>query len=181
MTVSYQCQVCSADALESLDEYRSLPRVTSDAKPWPSGGKLSVCHGCGAIQKLPDEKWRDEAMQIYRNYEMYHLSGGSEQLVFADSGAALPRSQQLVDFVMQRLNPARNGKVIDIGCGNGEALANFADVVPEWKLYGSELTDRARPALRRLKSFVNLYTVPPHEIDERFTLVTMIHSLEHMP
>ena len=181
MTVSHQCQVCLAESLELLEEYPSLPRVTSDAKPWPSGGKLCVCHGCGAIQKLPDEKWRDEAMRIYRNYEMYHLSRGSEQLVFADSGAALPRSQQLVDFVMQRLNPPRNGKLIDIGCGNGEALANFANVVPEWQLYGSELSDRVRPALRRLKSFINLYTVPPHEIDERFTLVTMIHSLEHMP
>jgi hypothetical protein len=112
---------------------------------------------------------------------MYHLSRGSEQLVFADAGAVLPRSERLVEFVAKQLKPARNGKLIDIGCGNGEALANFSRAVPDWKLYGSELTDRVLPALQRLKNFVKLYTVPPNEIEERFEFVTMIHSLEHMP
>lgn len=74
MIINFTCQICAADALEMFDAYRRLPRVTSDAKPWPAGGELGVCHGCGAIQKLPTDEWRTEAARIYQNYEMYHLS-----------------------------------------------------------------------------------------------------------
>jgi SAM-dependent methyltransferase len=181
MGESFHCQICAADSLEEIPDYGMLARVTSDAKPWPNGGRLSVCHSCGAIQKLPDQKWRDEAALIYRNYEMYHLSQGAEQLVFADSGAVSPRSQRLVDYVAAQLKRAEGGKLIDIGCGNGDALTNFSRVLPDWKLYGTELTDRVLPSLQQIKNFAKLYTVSPGEIRERFSLVTMIHSLEHMP
>jgi hypothetical protein len=177
----FKCQVCSANALETFEAYRTLPRVTSDSKPWPAGGELSVCHDCGAIQKLPTDKWRAEAASIYQNYEMYHLSQGAEQLVFADVGTIKPRSERLVEFVLRQAALPDAGKLIDIGCGNGEALRNFSRVLPHWRLFGAELTDKVLPELRRLPNFVALYTVPANQIKERFSLVTMIHSLEHMP
>lgn len=177
----FKCQVCSASSLEIFEEYRTLPRVTSNSKPWPAGGDLSVCNACGAIQKLPTEKWRTEAASIYRNYEMYHLSHGAEQLVFADRGEIKPRSERLVEFVLGKLGPAQTGRLIDIGCGNGEALKNFSRALPQWQLYGSELTDKMLAKLRRLPNFLRLYTIPPSQIGEQFTLVSMIHSLEHMP
>ncbi|HUD88232.1 MAG TPA: methyltransferase domain-containing protein [Xanthobacteraceae bacterium] len=181
MIINFTCQICAADALEMFDAYRRLPRVTSDAKPWPAGGELGVCHGCGAIQKLPTDEWRTEAARIYQNYEMYHLSRGAEQLVFADVGEIKPRSERLVEFILSKLPLPDYGTLIDIGCGNGEALKNFSLTLPHWKLSGSELTDRALTDLRALPNFATLYTMPPGRIEERFTLVTMIHSLEHMP
>jgi SAM-dependent methyltransferase len=176
----FHCQVCTEERLEILEEYHALPRVTSDSKPWPAGGQLCVCLSCGTIQKLPDEKWRLEASQIYRSYEIYHLAEGSEQLVFAETGAE-PRSQRLVNFVVKNGKLTTSANLIDIGCGNGEALANFSRALPSWKLYGSELTDDILPSLRKLKNFQKLYTVPLKEIPERFSLVAMLHSLEHMP
>jgi hypothetical protein len=181
MSLPFQCQVCGDDALEILERYEALPRATSDAKPWPSGGQLSVCCNCGAIQKLPTERWRDDAASIYRHYDMYHLSHGAEQLVFGDSGATKPRSESLVDFILSKVSVPDAGKLIDVGCGNGEALRNFSRALPEWQLYGNELTDKVLPSLRRLPNFAELYTVSLGEIDEKFTLVTMFHSLEHMP
>jgi SAM-dependent methyltransferase len=181
MANSFKCQVCSATELEIFEQFRTLPRVTSDSKPWPAGGDLSVCHGCGAIQKLLTEKWRSDAASIYRNYEMYHLSRGAEQLVFADTGAIKPRSERLVEFVLGKLPPVEHGKLIDIGCGNGEALRNFSRALPQWKLYGNELNEKALAELRLLPNFVQLYTVPPPQIRERFTVVSMVHALEHMP
>jgi SAM-dependent methyltransferase len=178
---AYKCQVCSANALETFESYRSLPRVTSDAKPWPAGGELAVCHVCGGIQKLPTKQWQDEAARIYRDYEMYHLSQGAEQLVFADVGEAKPRSQKLVEFVFASASLPANGKLLDIGCGNGEAIGNFSHVLPNWKLYGCELTDKVLPELQRLPNFAKLYTIPPADIEERCTIVSMIHALEHMP
>ncbi|MGA2892829.1 MAG: class I SAM-dependent methyltransferase [Xanthobacteraceae bacterium] len=181
MTVGFSCQICSADGLEILEAYRGLPRVTSDSKPWPAGGELSVCQACGAIQKLPTDKWQREAAAIYRNYEMYHLSRGAEQLVFADAGSARPRSERLVEFVLDKSSLPATGTLIDIGCGNGEALGNFSRALPQWRLCGAELTDKVLPELRRLPNFENLYTTAPSQIAERFTLVSLIHSLEHMP
>jgi SAM-dependent methyltransferase len=181
MSTAFDCQICAAPALEVFDAFSELPRVTSDAKPWPAGGELSVCHTCGAIQKLPTDAWRQDAARIYQNYEMYHLSQGAEQLVFADAGDVKPRSQRLVEFVIGKSSLPAAGKLIDIGCGNGEALGNFSRALPEWKIYGSELTDKVLADLRRLKNFVRLYTVPPDQIEERFAFVSMIHSLEHMP
>jgi len=181
LTNRFTCQICAADSLDVFEEFPALPRVTSDSKPWPAGGELSVCTACGAIQKLPTEKWKSEAAQIYKNYEMYHLSKGAEQLVFADVGEPKPRAQRLVEYVMRRAELPVTGKLIDIGCGNGEALINFSRVLPQWQLYGNELSDKALANLRKLKNFVHLYTIPPAQIEDRFAMVAMIHALEHMP
>ena len=180
MTAQFRCQVCTADALAVQNDYRLLPRVTSDAKPWPIGGTLAVCKDCGAIQKLPDEQWLDEIQRIYAAYDMYHLSEGSEQLVFAGPNNVEPRSQRLVEFVLQQAKLPSTGTLLDIGCGNGDALANFSRALPGWRLNGSELTDKMLPTLRKLRNFDTLYTVPPEYIAERFALVVMVHSLEHM-
>lgn len=181
MTLGYCCQVCSAGALEVVEEYRGLPRVTSDAKPWPSGGTLTVCTECGAIQKLPDQVWLREVKNIYDNYEMYYLSAGAEQLVFTDGGDSQPRSRRLVEYLIDGARLPGSGSLLDIGCGNGDSLAQFARVLPKWLLYGSEIAERSLYRLQRLDNFVRLFTVPLQQIAERFTVVTMIHSLEHMP
>jgi SAM-dependent methyltransferase len=142
---------------------------------------MSVCHGCGAIQKIPDAEWFDDINRIYRGYEIYSLSAGAEQVIFEPSGEAAPRSSRLVDFVCNHAPLPSRGRLIDIGCGNGAALKRFSEVLPNWKLYGSELSAAALPFLESLPNFVQLFTVEPREIEGSYDLVTMIHSLEHMP
>jgi SAM-dependent methyltransferase len=177
----FLCQVCGEDRLEVIEPFARLPRVTSDCKPWPAGGTLAICGECGAAQKLPDTAWREEIDRIYRGYEIYQLSSGSEQVIFDEGGAAAPRSRKLTDFLAATLPLAPRGKLLDIGCGNGSALGSFSSVRPDWSLYGSELTAAALPRLRQLPQFAELFTCDLAEIGERFDIVTMIHSLEHMP
>ena len=177
----FQCRVCDADGLETLDAFAQIARVTSDCKPWPAGGKMAVCHRCGAIQKLPDAAWFADIESIYKGYQIYELSGGAEQVIFSGDGQGAPRSHRLVDFIKQTAALPPRGKLIDIGCGNGGALRTFSGALPDWKLFGSELTDAAAPSLRMLPNFVDLFTVEPADIKDRFDLVSMIHSLEHMP
>jgi len=181
VTAKFVCQVCSADSLETIDAYSHLPRVTSDCKPWPAGGKLAVCHACGACQKIPDAAWFDDIERIYGGYQIYQLSDGSEQVIFNGAGQASPRSRLLADFIQRAVTLPAKGKLIDIGCGNGGALRTFSKALPEWQLYGTELTDESLEALKRLPNFVRLFTGKQPEINEHFDLVTMIHSLEHMP
>lgn len=176
----FRCIVCDRTLLRTLPAYERLPRVTSDCKPWPAGGQLAVCDSCGAIQKLPDRKWLDEIDRIYRAYQIYHLSGGEEQVIFSADGQAVPRSRALADFVTRRLDRSRPGRMIDIGCGNGSALANFSRALDGWSFEGSELRETALPILRTIPGFAKLHVGPIDRIEGSFDLVTMIHSFEHM-
>jgi len=183
ISAQHACQICGEQGLELQRGFTALPRVTSDCKPWPAGGSLAVCLHCGGIQKLPDSQWQDEIRQIYGDYEIYHLSDGAEQVVFTtSSGEASPRSRVLVDFVTSSIRLPAKGRLIDIGCGNGAALAGFSKSLPQWELYGNELSDRVLEDLRKIPNFVALYaTSDVKTIPGRYDLVSMIHSLEHMP
>src|SRR5437588_686437 len=114
-TSEFTCGVCAASSLRELPSYARLPRVTSDCKPWPAGGTLTICENCGTIQKTPHGKWLDEIRHIYKAYQIYHLSGGSEQVIFSAAGKAVPRSHTLVDFVVSNLPPRERGRLIDLG------------------------------------------------------------------
>lgn len=181
MSADYACRICGSADLEEIDAYPALSRVTSDSKPWPAGGNLCCCTSCSAVQKLPTPKWMAEIAEIYGNFQLYHQSGGAEQPIFdAAGGTGAPRSAKIVEVLAEELGLAATGDLLDFGCGNGDALASFAGRFPDWKLFGAELNDRALEALSRIPSFQALYTCPPGEIDRRFDLVTLIHSLEHM-
>jgi SAM-dependent methyltransferase len=176
-----RCQICEADRLQILDTYADIPRVTSDCKPWPAGGKMSVCHSCGAVQKIPDAAWFEDINRIYGGYQIYDLSAGAEQVIFNSEGEAAPRSRLLVEFIRSNVSLALKGRLIDLGCGNGAALESFSKALPDWKLYGSELSEAASPFLNSLPNFVQLFTAEPRDIGGAYDLVSMIHSLEHMP
>jgi 2-polyprenyl-3-methyl-5-hydroxy-6-metoxy-1,4-benzoquinol methylase len=181
LTGKFPCQICNSESLGEVEGFADLPRVTSDCKPWPRGGQLVVCDACGAVQKLPTSVWFNEINQIYAQYQIYHLAGGAEQPIFFADGSATPRSRALVKFVVDEAALPDRGKLLDIGCGNGAALANFANALPNWRLSGAELSDTALPRLRQIEAFEQLYTGSLNSISGRFDLVTMIHALEHMP
>jgi SAM-dependent methyltransferase len=174
------CAVCDGVALSEIAGFSELPRVTSDCKPWPDGGRIYCCSDCGAVQKVADQIWFDEIKDIYDHYEIYHLSAGAEQVIFG-AGNAAPRSNALVDFLIKQAGLPEHGRLIDVGCGNGAALVNFSRALPGWRLSGSELSDKALTNLRLLPNFDRLYTIDIKEIPGEFEVVAMIHALEHMP
>ncbi len=176
------CKICLAPSLEEIPEYRTLPRVTSDCKPWPAGGRMAICDGCGAVQKIADERWFAEAAAIYRDYEIYHQSAGVEQGIFDPvSGATSRRSQRLADFLDDRLALPMQGSVLDVGCGSGATLAAFADVKQGWDLCGYDLDDRRLSRLKELKNFRALYTGDTADVPGEYSIVTLVHATEHLP
>ena len=180
--MSAACLICENKTLKVVPAYSGLTRVTSDCKPWIGGGHLTVCETCGTIQKLPDDRWFDEISRIYRDYEIYFLSNGEEQPIFFKDGRSLPRSQVLVDFVVKKaLHNAEKGDLIDIGCGNGAAIRNFSRALPHWRIDGNELSDKALSSLKGVSGFRSLHTGSVSEIRHQYDLVSLIHSLEHMP
>ena len=100
----HPCRICGASALHEFEEFRSLPRVTSDSRPWAAGGRLTVCTSCGTTQKADDAKWRAEIDEIYGTYAIYHQSEGAEQPIFCDhEGELLPRSAHIASYLEERI------------------------------------------------------------------------------
>jgi 2-polyprenyl-3-methyl-5-hydroxy-6-metoxy-1,4-benzoquinol methylase len=177
-----RCAVCAAATLAEIEGFRPLFRVTSDCLPFRAGGRLSVCAGCGTIQKPPDEAWFRDIGEIYGRYAIYHQSGGVEQSVFdAVTGQPRRRSEVLAARLASALPPAPGRRVLDIGCGNGAMLLALSAAGPPGRLYGFDLDDRNLGGLQAIPGFAGLYTGAVEDIPGPFDLVTLIHSLEHMP
>ena len=176
----HSCQACGAAVLHPIKGFPDLPRVTSDSKPFRSGGRLFVCERCGTIQKIADSQWLREIGEIYRDYEMYHQSAANDQAVF-DPVSGLPRGR--CEVLVQRLLGSgilpRAGALLDVGAGSGAMLAAFSAASRDWKLFGLDLDDRKEPALRAIPRFERLFTVRPEQLSQQFDLITLIHSLEH--
>jgi 2-polyprenyl-3-methyl-5-hydroxy-6-metoxy-1,4-benzoquinol methylase len=176
------CHVCGSTAIRTLSEYARFHRVTSDCKPWKPGGKLGVCSDCGVAQAVLDPKWHDEAKQIYEAYTIYHQSKGVEQSVFDQaSGQATSRSTRLLRRLLQEIELPVNGRLMDIGCGNGALLRAFSGSVAGWTLAGLEVNDHYRSTVESIDRVERLYTGSPEEVPGQFDAISLMHALEHIP
>jgi 2-polyprenyl-3-methyl-5-hydroxy-6-metoxy-1,4-benzoquinol methylase len=176
------CHACTAPGLEPITGYGEFHRVTSDCQPWPAGGQLGVCGTCGLIQKVIDPVWLDEISRIYSAYNIYEASGGIEQAVFDQgSGEASPRSMRLVRQVQARVTLPAQGRMLDVGCGNGALMRAFSQALPRWSLAGTELNDKYRAVVEDIPRVEALHTCAPGLVPGTFDLVTLMHALEHIP
>ena len=174
------CRVCGAEALATFSQFEDLPRVTSDCRPFPAGGRLAICGECAVVQKPVDARLLSEAAAIYDAYDVYFQSDGVEQAVFdPTTGAPRRRSAVLVDKLAESRTIAENGRLIDVGCGKGALLSAFADSRPGWELFGHDLSEANRALLSRIAGFRRLYSGPVDALPGDFDLMTLIHSLEH--
>lgn len=175
-----QCVVCLSESVELFENFSKLKRVTSDAKVWPAGGKLAVCCECGVIQKIVDKAWLEEIEIIYQDYEVYHQSNGEEQAVFNAQGQPEKRSNVLVQYIYSKgLLSNNHGKILDYGCGNGEFIGSLSKVHPECHLFGLDLSTKYKKRLDAIPGFKELYQ-PSNFGVEKFDLITLIHTLEHL-
>lgn len=131
------------------------------------------------VQKLPDPVWQAETKEIYATYDMFHQGDGADQKVRdPDSGKLVGRCQ----LICQRLSrSARPQRILDIGCGTGVFLEACSEIFPEAELYGYDLDGRAGARLSGLAGFRRLFTGGLSRISGQFSLVALIHSLEHLP
>lgn len=180
MIAGFSCRVCDGPHIVEVEDFKNLPRITSDCKPFRSGGRLGVCSGCGTAQKLIDDEWRSEIAEIYGSYDIYYQSDGVEQAVFdSQKGEMGTRSSVLVNNVMANSAIPAEASYLDIGCGNGAFLSAVSAARPNSNLFGFELSDRHRPALHKIPGFRNLFVEKFEAIEGQYNLVSMIHSLEH--
>lgn len=176
------CAVCGQRSIVTVAGFAALPRVSSDCRPFPSGGQIGVCGQCGTIQKPDDAVWRSEALSIYRRYDMFRQSAErAEQAVFEnDAGAPVRRSALVLKKLLDQHPLNKRGRILDVGCGNGPTLRALADLLPEAELYGHEISDATLPSLVGIPGFRKLYTGEVGDIQDRFDLIILSQSLEHV-
>jgi SAM-dependent methyltransferase len=177
-----RCHACGGNAEAITPRYGQFKTVASDCKPSIDGLQLLVCGQCGLIQKSLDARWQAACDAIYGGYDLYHQSGGGEQVIInASAGSGSPRSQQIIQQMQRRGLIGARGKLLDVGCGNGAMLQSFSNLCPGWHLEASELSDRFRERVLSIPRVQAFHSTTPEEIDGRFDMVSLLHVLEHIP
>jgi SAM-dependent methyltransferase len=174
------CHLCSSKDITLYPESACFNRVTSDCKPWSSGENLACCNACNTVQALITDRWRVDAEQIYKKYEIYHQGAGLEQAVFDLNGFGQTRSSRLISKLSAEVKIKENGRILDVGCANGNFLRAFSVVFPNWQLYGAEFDAKHSSDLKCINNFSTLYTEPLGLINEKFDIISLIHTLEHI-
>ena len=174
------CVVCNNLEISLNTDFSKLSRITSDCRPFNDGGNIYCCSQCGCVQKVPDETWLKEISEIYAQYNSYSVGGGNEQMVFvAGKDSPVPRSDVVFEKIKSIFGSSKFSTLLDIGCGNGVSLKSALSFFVEIELYGHELGVTDTSSLFEIPEFKEIFTAELSEIDRKFDLITMFHSLEH--
>jgi SAM-dependent methyltransferase len=163
-----------------IPAFSRLGRVTSDCKPWKSGGRLGRCNVCGTVQKPVDAAWAEESRRIYEDYSIYHQGGGKEPALYVGGFERLvERSVQLFRSALAEVPLKPRGRLLDVGCGNGAALRTVGPLLLQWTLEGNEIDDKYRAEVEAIPGVARLHVGPLPE-GVRYDLITLVHVLEHV-
>jgi SAM-dependent methyltransferase len=84
------------------------------------------------------------------------------------------------EFTVMRLQGKEVGRVLDVGCGRGDALVALRD--RGWQVRGVDFDPDSVAVARARGLPVDIGSLPSQGYaDESFDVVTMSHSLEHLP
>ena len=154
-----KCILCNSENLEVLKTAKQEVYVTGDRKKFDIGTKRIrkvICKDCGTVQFLQNADHSNAVEDVFRDYEVMHMKTWSA----AEQGEQQYRPQLQVEY--ERVNSTvclpRDGKMIDIGCGGGEALFQFHRICPEWELYGMDIGEQFREAVLKREGVKNFFS-----------------------
>ena len=155
--------------------------VSSDVQPASGTAEFLICPRCLAVQKTVTPAWQAMADQIYAHYDINHQSRGVEPTVFDSAKGSGPRSLMLLRNFLDTVDVAEKGRLLDIGCSNGNLLKSFHGLRPGWKLSGAELLEQWRDAVLSLPGVEAFYCGPSPAYAGPFDIISLSHVLEHIP
>ena len=172
------CLICDVGTVKEFDGFQKLKRVTSDAKLFPSGGRLGICDTCSTVQKFADKKWLSEIDEIYKDYSTFSVEGFIDQQVYDDRHQKLrPRCELILERLSEVVDIKKGSKWLDYGCGRGAMLNAASKFDPQ--LFGYDLNDSHKEYLGSIENFQKLYSDLDKIPDGTFDFISMIHSIEH--
>jgi 2-polyprenyl-3-methyl-5-hydroxy-6-metoxy-1,4-benzoquinol methylase len=176
------CHVCDSPRLEPAHAAtRPLGLVSSDVQVLEARVTWAVCPRCATIQKVVDRDWRRLAEDIYARYRINHQAAGEEPRLFNTPFGSGPRTEILLKYLLRLVDLPATGKLLDIGCSNGNLLKSFHRVRPEWELYGYEISDTWKDEVLALPGVRGFHAGADVAYPLRYDLITVCHVLEHVP
>jgi 2-polyprenyl-3-methyl-5-hydroxy-6-metoxy-1,4-benzoquinol methylase len=176
----HYCHICGSDAVKVFDNYRQLKKVTSDIRIWEENVDLCFCTDCSTIQKKVDLQWRMQVADIYKKYMPYSLSSGEEQRVFCEDGSSKSRSNKILEWITSLNLLDNQGRLLDVGYGNGALLKAFSNKLPHWELVGTELSDQNKEVVEKIPGVETVFQCEPENVPGQYNIISMIHILEHI-
>jgi 2-polyprenyl-3-methyl-5-hydroxy-6-metoxy-1,4-benzoquinol methylase len=176
------CHICGSPDTERLrQEGAPFRLVSSDVQPVSGTVEFAFCNNCHAVQKEVTPAWQAMADRIYANYDINHQSLGAEPTIFDSAKGSGPRSSILLHNLLDLVPLSEKGRLLDIGCSNGNLLKHFHSLRPQWNLSGSELSDTWREEVSALPGVEAFYSGPDPAFAGPFDLISLSHVLEHIP
>ena len=175
------CFACQNESVSELGVAGIRPgSVTSDSWTCRLAAVIYQCPRCGHLQKHHDKATLDAIDEIYRTYAPHHLARGNEQVVFPEGLPPRPRTWHTLENCLPNL-PV-NGRLLDVGCGNGAVLKSAGALLKGWELHGYDLNDKHRDEVMRLPGVASFTSGSLKKLPHReYDLVVLWHTLEHIP
>lgn len=177
------CHLCREPGLEELSDTDVPTWITSDFRPWPAPEtQLLLCPACGAVQKSTSQAWHQAIEAIYASYDPYPQGRRIEQASFVHAAGSAPlvRSEAILRQVIATLDLPGQGRMLDVGCGDGSLIASFGRLRPHWRLNAADVSSRFRDRILTLPGVEGFHSIDPACIEGPFDLVTMVHVFEHI-
>jgi SAM-dependent methyltransferase len=177
-----RCHICGSSSVDRLPQDGTPFRlVSSDVQPVTGTAEYLLCSNCAAVQKAVTPAWQAMADGIYANYDINHQSRGAEPMVFDTAKGSGPRSEILLRNFLDMVSLPEEGRLLDVGCSNGNLLTSFHGLRPTWRLSGAELVDTWRDMVLALPGVEAFYSGPEPAYDGSFDIISLSHVLEHVP
>lgn len=174
-----KCSVCGLINVRSFYKSSGSFSMTSDLRIWPSSIEVFQCNHCGHIFK-DQKRTLKEVTKLYKSYQLFGESEEQDQAIFI-SNIPKSRSQIIIEAIPNLVRLSDSGKFLDIGCNKGILLREFSKNFPGWTVYGHEISPRYASFVRSIPHLGRFYWGDLKKIKEKFALITLIHTLEHVP
>jgi SAM-dependent methyltransferase len=177
-----ECHVCQFSDLESVHQPgRTTGLVSSDAQTVSAQVAWVACARCRTVQKVLDDDWRRMTDDIYRRYDINHQASDDEPRIFNTAFGSGPRTEILLRYLLQSMDVPSTGKLLDVGCSDGNLFKTFFRHRPSWELYGSEISGTLQETVLKLPGVRGFYVGREITYPDQYDLITMSHVLEHIP
>ncbi|MBF0550751.1 MAG: class I SAM-dependent methyltransferase [Deltaproteobacteria bacterium] len=123
--------------------------------------------------------WHSDVKDIYSGYELYPLSGGAEQVVF-DGPSPSPRTAKIIEKLREVVCLSEEGRLLDVGCGNGAFLQSFNRLFPKWRLSGFETNENHRKDILDLPGAEGFHSGSLDRVESLFDIISMTYVIEHL-